>query len=158
MLNELGPHFAAKDQRQLGEVKVTANLMPPSNFPSKRQPVMKHPQCQGCCWCAPGGAGGREQLSRTLCGTFQGAAHIRSPCHPAPTAGTPTRLARHTQKALFLRSSACLPTRLGLGSPHPLRSTGPLPQTCYPHCLWGVWRSGERDRHCLLLPDLSKEL
>lgn len=100
------------------------------------QPVMKHPQCQGCCWGAPGGRGAGTALLHSLCGTFQGAAHTRSLCHPrfhrrhTHEAGTP-----HSEGAVL--AIQCLPAhevRAGLPAPteiHSAPSLKPVTRTAW---------------------------
>lgn len=79
---------------------------------------------------------GREQLSRSLLAELLSREQrtLGPQATPARAAGTPTRLVLHVQKALFLRSIACLPTRSGLGSAPSLK---PVPRTAS-GCAGGV--------------------
>lgn len=97
----LGLRFAANDPAALrGEV--TAQLPATESLSFPRQPVAAQPRCQGCCWCS---RARREQLALAsltpeLLSREQGTSGAHAA--PAPAAGTPTRLARHVQKPLFL--------------------------------------------------------
>lgn len=82
-------------------------------------PVMKHPQCQGCCWCAPGGRGAGTALPHAPCGTFQGAAHTGSPCHPRSHR-------RHTHEAGTPHSEGAVPASQRLPA-HEVRAGLPAP-------------------------------